>query len=381
MKDVDTPSYADLPIDGFLTCGEDFSLKQLAQHEYTGKDFRRLGRLDSSCTTRMANHEKEKPEKPAQVSLSVFPRYGQLRRDVEKAWAKHRVIALNQALTVAQRISPTLMMADSFYAQTANFEFCDDGICNYDGPIFVHLEAPNVAPLLAPGMRLQYVGLKTYTTVLGASQTIPEFWQVEAKRFPDVLDACLKVDQFKPTPTEAQEFVTATEKEYTQKLMPWVSEGLRVACAYLAVREQLVDRILKPWVGVRRYSAIGSRAEDPVIEGEVPEDVVKNLPGLIDNYEKTTDQLLRVLQVAQGWVGKPEAGTVNATKMYEYARVWVQVNIRYCGSGSPDSWNPSTYPWEVFKCWATPRFELPRIPEGQNPPNDPTWWSKYQSGK
>jgi hypothetical protein len=385
MKDRDTPGdLYEESIEVFSSCKE-FTLKQLSQHEYASVDLDRLGRLDWSCGDRMSKHEREKPERPTEISLSVFPRYGQLRADLARAWAKHRVVQLNQPLRMTQRISPTVVMAGPFYAQAAQFAFCDDGVCQYNGPILVHLAGPSLAQYLMPDMRLQYIGLKTYTTVLGASETIPEFRQVEAKQFPDVFDAYLKFDQFKPTPEETQALAAATEKDYEQRLIAWVTEGIQIESTYLAGRLQLVKRILKPWIGVHRYL----RLENGMgVSDEVPESAGKMLPGLTDKYEKTIAQLLRVLELAQGQTGQSREGTDNAARIYEYTKGWLRLNLSQCGSDKPLSprpaeWaqDPSTYRWDVFQCWATPRFELPRMPEGQSSPPEPPWWSNYVSNQ
>lgn len=358
---------------------EGFALKKLGQHEYASGDIDRLERLDSSCSERLEKHERGKPERPTKIDPSVFPRYGQVRADLQRAWTKHRVLQLNQPPRVTQRINPTLVIADPFYAQAAQFSFCDDGVCQYNGPIFVHLQRPSVVPYLMPDIKLQYVGLKTYTTVLGASETIPEFRQVEAKQFPEVFDAQLRFDQFKPTPEEARALVAATEKNYGEKLTAWAADGIQIESTYLAGRIQLVERILKPWVGIHHYS-VGDFPSD-----EVPESAEKMLPGLVDNYDKTTARLLGVLKAAQERVGRSPQATGGTAKIYEYTKGWLRLSRPPCGSSNPlilgvGMWrvtDPSTYPWDVLECWATPRFELPRMPEGQSQPVEPPWWSDY----
>jgi hypothetical protein len=274
-------------------------------------------------------------------------------------------------------------MAKGFDSKASGILFCDGGICNYRGRIFVHLRQASVAGEVARGW-IRYDGLRSYTAALGAPDTIPEFSEVSLSDYPLVLSAHEAMLNFKPSSLEKRRYLNPILLNYDEALKAYYNRIFQLDINHLNQRLESMRQMAAPFLG-GKVVMVGYDASD-LKTTHVPESMVKSLPTLLDASEKDTlnltqeiDKVMRsnmpdvranFLSYTQAWLGLSEtnnecvvnsAGSPDRVMTDEFHYYW--------------SLDAAFEPWCTLRSWTL--YEIPRL-DSDGRPIRPDWWGKYQ---
>ena len=327
-----------------------------------------IASLDSHFPYQMEKQGGPIPEKPV-ITAEIFPRYVQLEAKLKFTLQKDKLFSLYQETPVMQRVSSTYVLAGPFYATATGLGFCDDDVCRYSGPVFVRLRSPSVASNLTPSITLQYAGLRNYTTVAGAPETVPEFREVDLAGFADVQQLQASLAAFHPTDEETAKYVLPVQKGYQVDLKAWALHGLKIEQTYLQKRLELIRKLILPLVGARAFR-LSLNSETMSISPEMQ----AALPRLLKQYEDNIAQL--VGQISSIEAAGDAYSSTSAIRMLEYVRGWITLSC-----GSPSALNPpeselAAQPWDQLQSGT--HFPIPKL-EANGAPMEPPWWPEFKS--
>jgi hypothetical protein len=322
--------------------------------------------LDSEYSNQINQHFGSPPKQP-EITQESFPRYNDLALKLKLALRKHRLFLLYQALSVIQRVSSTYVLAGPFYATAAGLGFCDDDVCRYSGSIFVRLRSPSAADNLTPGIALQYAGLRNYTTVTGAPETVPEFSQADLHQFADVRELQVSLATFHPTPEETAKYVLPAQRGYQQQLNAWALDGIRMEQSYLQKRLKLIRALTTPLIGARTIKYLSPYGMLPQnISGEMQQ----SLPILLREYEGNVTRLLdEISSIEATGNAYPSASGI---LMSEYIQGWIALSWQ----NPSDFPTPASMPWGELQSWT--HFPIPSL-AADGTPVQPPWWAEFKN--
>lgn len=335
----------------------------------------RLLEVNSEYRDALWNIESQRPQAP-NTDAFIYPRYRDLSQSLTAALRSNRLLSLSEPLAVIQRVSPTFVIAGGFDAPAAGLRFCDNDICKYTGPIFVHLRQASVANKLAPGW-LRYDGLRSYTTALGAADTIPEFSEVTLDGYPNMSSEERALRNFRPSNAEQKQYAEPIYQRYHKNLEAYYAKLLQLDVDHLGKRLAVVQQMATPLFGVR-VVMIEFNGLRPV---DIPESMAESLPNMLEACKRDTLALTR--EIGEVLSVRDEASWLAFLK---YTQAWIHFPEKDGCSGrtprpTPQQW-PAPYlltvdfqPWCSLRSWT--RFEIPRL-GGDGRPTLPDWWGQYE---
>jgi hypothetical protein len=332
-----------------------------------------LSKLDSSFEYRLTEIEGSKPEQPV-FRFSDFPRYRGLRENLASTLRRHRIFWFGQPCNVLQRIDPTFVLAGDFHGPAVEMGFCDDGVCQYDGAIFVHVLKASVASILPLAVWFRYDGLKNYTTVLGASETIPEFSEVSIDAYPDIRSAQVAVKNFKPSTAEMETYVDPALLRYNKATESFYVGLLGLQEDYLRTRLALIRQIAAPIMSANAVKVAIPTAVVSYRFVEIPQQMVGSLPKMMRIYRDETLTLVQEIDTSKP--SKGLNGLQSAKAFYDYTKAWIRLSKPDCHRWSIDDPVSSLEPWCDLRSWT--RFPIPTM-GADGKPVEPAWWKQYQA--
>jgi hypothetical protein len=327
---------------------------------------------------------------PPNTDAFIYPRYRELSQGLTAALRTSRILSLNEPLDVVQRMSPTFVIAASFDAPATGLRFCDNDICKYTGRIFVHLRQASVANKLTPGW-LRYDGLRSYTTILGAPDTIPEFSQVALDDYPSIASEQRALRNFKPSNGEQKQYAEPIYQRYNKNVNAYYAKLFQLDADHLKKRLDLVQQIATPLLGVK-IVMVEFNGLRPM---HVPEPMVESLQAMVDATMKYTNALT---QEIGEMLGSKDEGARRRVFL-QYTEAWIRsTEGEDCSNHYPNSerptqpgaegklgawervygvWsvNASYQPWCTLRSWT--RLEIPRL-DADGKPVEPGWWRQFQ---
>lgn len=298
-----------------------------------------LWSIDETFRCMLRTFKAGEPAAPKAISLSDFPSYQDLEARLENRMRAHKIFVLRQSLTVAQRVSPAYVMAEGFYSQANALRFCDNGICQYDGNVFVTLKSASLSPSVPPGTWLQYVGLVRYTTVLGAPETLPRFRVVTDQDFSDVQEAADAVQRYHPTQKEVEEASKVQFGSYRVKDAAWLRAAMGEEETFLRERGDAVGHL---------------PVEEPQGQGgHLSRFQQESAPKFLAAYQTATATMLQSLARASLGEQSPVEGQLQASRAaYDQATSRIHDALLNCALDSASQGIISAQ-WLNVGCWAS----------------------------
>jgi hypothetical protein len=288
---------------------------------------------------------------------------------------EYRLVNLPHSLEVIQRITPTYVMIRGFDASVFGVDFCNDDICKYRGRIFVHLRQANVAGELARGW-IRYDGLRSYTTVLGTPDTIPEFSEVNLRDYPLVISAQNAILTFTPSDSEKKNYLVPRSKEYEKALEAYYSEALTLDKDHLKRRFDLMQLTAAPLV---RQSVITVDDGNYRKSLSVPRSMIESLSTMMDEVKRDTTTLMQE-------INRTTLSTAPRFRFLTYVQAWIELSSdgNNCDNQyykAQDILNnqqltPELQPWCALHYWT--RYKIPTL-NRDGTPIQPDWWNEYEA--
>ena len=329
----------------------------------------------------LRNAEGTRPKTPS-TDASLYPRFLGLTESLKTALRTTRIAPLKQSLKVVQRISPTLVMAAGFDAPAGDLPFCENDICKYRGRIFLHLRQASVASEFTPHW-LRFDGLKSYSTVLGAPDTIPEFSEINITEYPNISSLQNALSSFRPSAGEQKQYLEPVLQRYRESLDGYYKRLFQLHVDHLKQRLDLVQQMAAPLIGLK-VVMVEHNGPRPM---RIPEPMVESLPRMLDASRSD------ILSLTQEIDEVLRSGDQNAKQSFlEYTQTWIHFSEAEDCSNSypghdvnaPQNGYGRTHlegylvtvfyqPWCALHSWT--RLEIPRI--GANGvPIVPSWWKQ-----
>jgi len=347
----------------------------------------RLVGVYSEYRAALRNIESQRPL-PPNLDASIYPRYRGLRQSLDAGLRSSRILSLSEPLDVVQRISPTFVIVTGFDAPATGLRFCDNDICKYRGRIFVHRQQASVANTLAPGW-LRYEGLRSYTTVLGAPDTIPEFSEVTLDGYPNITSEQRQLRNFRPSNAEQKQYAEPLYQRYRKNVDEYYAKMFQLCVDHLKKRLDVFEQVAKPFYGAKLVM-VQFNGLRPM---HVPESMVESLHSTADTSNRDTQTLTEEI----GRVLRSKDQNIAIDDFLKYTQAWIRLSeAKDCSNTNPDvrsasqeegernhweanygvwSVNESYQPWCTSLSWI--RFGIPRLGDDGRP-TLPDWWGQYQ---
>jgi hypothetical protein len=207
---------------------------------------------------------------------------------------------------------------------------------------------------------VHYIGLQTYTTVVGAPETVPEFREVDVQtEYPLLWKKWNDLQKFSPNKDE-QNLLTEYGKADDLREAQWRVKILQSQIQFLTDRRSLVHEIVAPpYYG--------------------------KLQNVVIQYDGMTSKLISNLRAAEGLleggVQRNDLSTSSIGRgtenMSDYTRAWIDLTMDRCVQGLSRYPTPEAIQslGDELSCWST-KYEIPPGSAGDRIA-EPTWWQDY----
>lgn len=393
-----------------------------------GKTLNDLYLWDSQFEKQLEQLEGEFPGEYS-FDVTTLPRYKELRNRAASLVEQNRLTFLYDGPRIVQRVTGTTVLAGEVYGPTNVLNPCYD-FCRYIGMVIVHLRQSTLDPFVKGQIYLHYIGVKTYTTVLGAAQTVPEFREVDLRtEFPAVGKALRDMENFSANGEERAEFIEPQMSPHALELAEWKLRAIRSEDQFLTDRRNLVEEIIADrqtqvnhdrsqqigptdicintssedvnncrdvtheagWVKACRYGPMSQYVPCPPTTW-LPEQSEK-LSVSRRQYDDMTSALHEKLTIAEtdlaysiqkksvawgvlGWRGH----------MDDFTRAWIRLNMSTCTDQnyrddlrfgiSRGARNELLLLRSELFCWSS-RYEIPPGTKAEGRVVEPIWWRDY----
>jgi len=207
---------------------------------------RTLGDLHIFDSQFEGQFERLQHDRPAEDSFDVttLPRYKDLRNRASSLVERDRLTFLYDGPRIVQRVTATTVLAGEVHGLASVLKPCYD-FCKYVGMVIVHLRQPTLDPFVKGQIYLHYDGLKTYTTVSGAAETVPKFREVDLQTdFPVLWKTLRGLESFSANGAEWSEFIEPQMAKQALELAEWKLRVIRSELEFLTERRNLVDQFI-----------------------------------------------------------------------------------------------------------------------------------------